>query len=145
MSTQWRMNDRMIELQPMPSEFANTKSEVLCSDCEKKSTVPFHFIGMKCAECGSYNTKTIARVDFPTGPIDNSSIMTQQQYNELHQQVMQEMSGNQAESDSENDDIEEGDDMEDAELVDEEDEDDGADVPDLIENANSNQSTERSE
>ena len=39
-------------------EYADLYREILCRDCNKKSTVLFHIVGMKCGEegCGSYNT-----------------------------------------------------------------------------------------
>mmetsp|Transcript_7878 Transcript_7878/g.11687 ORF Transcript_7878/g.11687 Transcript_7878/m.11687 type:complete len:560 (-) Transcript_7878:57-1736(-) len=48
---------RQIDIQPMPEEFANQKSTVLCNECLNYSEVPFHFIAMKCGNCGSFNTK----------------------------------------------------------------------------------------
>jgi hypothetical protein len=36
--------------------------DILCNDCDKKGTAPFHWLYHKCGCCGSYNTKVI-RVD----------------------------------------------------------------------------------
>ena len=30
--------------------------DILCYDCDKKSTTLFHFLGLKCKLCGSFNT-----------------------------------------------------------------------------------------
>lgn len=57
MSRQWLLYDRLIQIQPMPSEFAESKANILCCDCNKKSEIAYHFVGLKCADCGSYNTK----------------------------------------------------------------------------------------
>jgi hypothetical protein len=65
MEAAWRQLDASIQAQPMPPEFSQARCFVLCSDCEKKSHSPFHFLGQKCAECGSYNTKIISREGFP--------------------------------------------------------------------------------
>eukprot|EP01039_Chlorochromonas_danica_P010806 gene10805-12011_t len=34
----------------------NRHVEVLCFDCESKSVTDFHFLGLECKECGSFNT-----------------------------------------------------------------------------------------
>ncbi len=31
-------------------------SQIICNDCQARSTVSFHVLGMKCSSCGSYNT-----------------------------------------------------------------------------------------
>ena len=40
----------------MPEEYKNTKMTVLCNDCLKRSSVPFHILPGKCQHCRSYNT-----------------------------------------------------------------------------------------
>lgn len=40
----------------MPREYADLYREILCRDCNKTTTTLFHIVGMKCGECGSYNT-----------------------------------------------------------------------------------------
>jgi RING finger/CHY zinc finger protein 1 len=52
----WKMIDLFLSNQTMPEEFINDKSEIYCNDCEKKSTVNFHFIYHKCLTCNGYNT-----------------------------------------------------------------------------------------
>lgn len=32
---------------------------ILCNDCEKKGTAPFHWLYHKCSSCGSYNTRLL--------------------------------------------------------------------------------------
>lgn len=56
METQFRNLDVAIQGQPMPSEFRDTKAAILCNDCSGKSTVPYHWLGLKCSICRSYNT-----------------------------------------------------------------------------------------
>lgn len=56
METQFRNLDVVIQSQPMPPEFGDTKATILCNDCSGKSTVPYHWLGLKCSICRSYNT-----------------------------------------------------------------------------------------
>ncbi|KAK3914060.1 RING finger and CHY zinc finger domain-containing protein 1 [Frankliniella fusca] len=56
MSRLWKYFDEEIKNTPMPEEFMNFKAEILCKDCHKESTVTFHVVALKCANCGSYNT-----------------------------------------------------------------------------------------
>ncbi|CAG9313569.1 unnamed protein product [Blepharisma stoltei] len=51
--------DKQIEATPMPEEYKNIECNILCNDCLEKSTILFHFYGLKCKECGSYNTSRI--------------------------------------------------------------------------------------
>lgn len=52
--------DLMLSNHVMPSEYDNVRSEILCNDCEMKSTVKFHFVYHKCSYCKSYNTKVLS-------------------------------------------------------------------------------------
>lgn len=56
MESQFRNLDVAIQTQPMPPEFRDTTAVVLCNDCSGKSTVPYHWLGLKCSICRSYNT-----------------------------------------------------------------------------------------
>ncbi|PHH90713.1 hypothetical protein CDD83_2867 [Cordyceps sp. RAO-2017] len=56
METQFRNLDVAIQSQPMPPEFRDTKATVLCNDCSGRSTVSYHWLGLKCSICRSYNT-----------------------------------------------------------------------------------------
>jgi hypothetical protein len=56
METQFRNLDLAIHGQPMPAEFQDTKAIILCNDCSGRSTVPYHWLGLKCRICLSYNT-----------------------------------------------------------------------------------------
>lgn len=56
METQFRNLDRAIESQPMPPGFQDTQAMISCNDCYAKSIVKYHWLGLKCAVCDSYNT-----------------------------------------------------------------------------------------
>lgn len=56
METQFRNLDVAILSQPMPPEFRDTRATVLCNDCSGKCVVPYHWLGLKCSICQSYNT-----------------------------------------------------------------------------------------
>ena len=53
------MLDIEINNTPLPDEYKDKDVEILCNDCEQKSTVKFHFYGLKCKSCCSYNTTQI--------------------------------------------------------------------------------------
>ncbi|KAF5022971.1 hypothetical protein F66182_4969 [Fusarium sp. NRRL 66182] len=56
MESQFRNLDVAIQTQPMPPEFRDTTAVILCNDCSGKSTVRYHWLGLKCSICQSYNT-----------------------------------------------------------------------------------------
>jgi hypothetical protein len=56
MESQFRSMDASIQSQPMPPEFRDTRAVVLCNDCCAKSTTGYHWLGLKCVICNSYNT-----------------------------------------------------------------------------------------
>jgi len=56
MSRAWQSVDREVAATPMPREYADLYRAILCRDCNKSSTSVFHIVGLKCGECGSYNT-----------------------------------------------------------------------------------------
>lgn len=59
METQFRNLDRAIESQPMPAHFQDTRALVHCNDCCSKTNVKYHWLGLKCGLCDSYNTAQI--------------------------------------------------------------------------------------
>ncbi|KAI2790435.1 hypothetical protein POX_d05948 [Penicillium oxalicum] len=59
MESTFRNLDRTIESQPMPAEFTDTKALIYCNDCGAKSVVKYHWLGLKCDLCESYNTAQI--------------------------------------------------------------------------------------
>ncbi|KAE8147263.1 hypothetical protein BDV25DRAFT_160777 [Aspergillus avenaceus] len=56
MESTFRNLDRTIQSQPMPPEFKGTKALIYCNDCGAKSVVKYHWLGLKCDMCESYNT-----------------------------------------------------------------------------------------
>jgi ribosomal protein S27E len=56
MESTFRNLDRTIQSQPMPEEFKDTRALVYCNDCGAKSVVEYHWLGLKCDMCESYNT-----------------------------------------------------------------------------------------
>jgi RING finger/CHY zinc finger protein 1 len=44
----------------LPEEVKNHKVNILCNEClHKTNDAPFHFYGIKCGNCGTFNTKMI--------------------------------------------------------------------------------------
>ncbi|KAI4167918.1 MAG: hypothetical protein LQ343_006788 [Gyalolechia ehrenbergii] len=62
MEMQFRHLERAIESQPMPPEFQDTKAWVYCNDCNVKSSVKYHWLGLKCGVCDSYNTAQLQMI-----------------------------------------------------------------------------------
>uniref|UniRef100_A0A7S2LNN7 Uncharacterized protein n=1 Tax=Leptocylindrus danicus TaxID=163516 RepID=A0A7S2LNN7_9STRA len=62
MGTYWEKLDAAIRMQPMPEAYANTQSTVYCQDCGTSGKVKYHFVGLKCGSCGSYNTRETERI-----------------------------------------------------------------------------------
>ncbi|XP_033738055.1 RING finger and CHY zinc finger domain-containing protein 1-like [Pecten maximus] len=56
MDNVWEHIDEEILHTPMPEEYKDYIVQILCRDCHKESSVLFHVLGLKCQECGSYNT-----------------------------------------------------------------------------------------
>ncbi|KAI1275759.1 hypothetical protein F5Y07DRAFT_164303 [Xylaria sp. FL0933] len=56
MESQFRNLDLSIQAQPMPAEFKDARAIVLCHDCSAKSSTMYHWLGLKCGVCQSYNT-----------------------------------------------------------------------------------------
>ncbi|RVX73098.1 hypothetical protein B0A52_02224 [Exophiala mesophila] len=48
--------DRHIEEQPMPEEYRDNRAYIFCNDCNSRSITKYHWLGLKCAICESYNT-----------------------------------------------------------------------------------------
>jgi hypothetical protein len=61
MSQYFNRIDQMLAFERMPDEYQGWRSLIFCSDCEQRSTVPYHYVYHKCAAgtCGSYNTKVM--------------------------------------------------------------------------------------
>ncbi|XP_015748077.1 PREDICTED: RING finger and CHY zinc finger domain-containing protein 1-like [Acropora digitifera] len=65
----WRMLDNEISMTPMPEEYNNFYVKILCRDCHKESRVRFHVVGLKCMECGSYNTSREGEEGVPVAAV----------------------------------------------------------------------------
>jgi len=56
METQFRRLDHHIDEQPMPEEYRDNRAYVFCNDCNSRSITKYHWLGLKCSICESYNT-----------------------------------------------------------------------------------------
>lgn len=65
MKDQWEHMDMLVEQTTMPENYQNWKVKVLCSDCHKETENIFHVIGIKCLNCGGYNTRRIGNEPSP--------------------------------------------------------------------------------
>ncbi|KAF0985025.1 hypothetical protein FDP41_000064 [Naegleria fowleri] len=55
-----RIIDEEIANTPLPKELQDKKVKILCNEClQRNDEAPFHIFGIKCPNCGSYNTKQI--------------------------------------------------------------------------------------
>jgi len=55
----WANYEYSVKMQKMPDEYKFWETNILCNDCNKKSTTKYHFIGHKCIHCKSWNTNII--------------------------------------------------------------------------------------
>lgn len=56
MESQFRRLDRHIEEQPMPEEYRDNRAYIFCNDCNDRSVTSYHWLGLRCSLCESYNT-----------------------------------------------------------------------------------------
>ncbi|MCJ1229604.1 hypothetical protein MMC12_006273 [Toensbergia leucococca] len=73
MEMQFRHLERAIETQPMPAQFQDTRAWVYCNDCSAKTAVKYHWLGLKCAVCDSYNTAQLQILSGPESEAEPSS------------------------------------------------------------------------
>ncbi|XP_071686362.1 zinc finger protein BRUTUS-like [Rutidosis leptorrhynchoides] len=59
MSVYFGMLDALMSSEVLPEEYRNRCQDILCNDCDKKGSAPFHWLYHKCGSCGSYNTRVI--------------------------------------------------------------------------------------
>ncbi|KAF2317795.1 hypothetical protein GH714_041109 [Hevea brasiliensis] len=59
MSVYFGMLDALLASEELPEEYQDRCQDILCNDCDKKGTAPFHWLYHKCRFCGSYNTRVI--------------------------------------------------------------------------------------
>lgn len=55
----------IIKEQPMPPEFQDVRSVIFCNDCSAKCSTPYHFLGLRCQICQSFNTMELDRSPMP--------------------------------------------------------------------------------
>ncbi|EFW98680.1 chy and ring finger domain protein [Grosmannia clavigera kw1407] len=65
MESLFRRLDKHLEEQPMPEEYTNTRAVILCNDCEAKTTTKYHWGGLRCEVCLSYNTVELHLLNSP--------------------------------------------------------------------------------
>lgn len=63
MSEYFTLLDSAVRMQPMPPAYSETTSNIYCQDCCQMGKIGYHFVGLKCQHCGSYNTRELQRVD----------------------------------------------------------------------------------
>ncbi|XP_068968981.1 RING finger and CHY zinc finger domain-containing protein 1 isoform X1 [Bombus flavifrons] len=68
MTDLWKFLDMEVSSTPMPEEYKDYKVDILCKDCHEESTVKFHIVGLKCLNCGSYNTCRVKGSPSPADP-----------------------------------------------------------------------------
>ncbi|CAI0553175.1 unnamed protein product [Linum tenue] len=59
MSVYFGMLDALLASEVLPEEYRDRCQDILCNDCNKKGSAPFHWLYHKCGSCGSYNTRVI--------------------------------------------------------------------------------------
>ena len=52
----WRELDKEVRHTVMPDQYQDLLARVFCRDCQATGVSPFHVVGLKCSQCGSYNT-----------------------------------------------------------------------------------------
>ena len=66
MAAAWTERAHDIESQPMPPDLAR-EVNILCNDCETKSDKRnWHFLGVQCPSCNSFNTVITSDSDQPS-------------------------------------------------------------------------------
>jgi hypothetical protein len=101
----WTFQDQLLAAQPMPQEFANARSNILCNDCGKKGEVAFHFIGHKCSHCGSYNTKKISTTGMPDVLTQNLVFQSMNERLLQQQNIQEDLSIDEEEEEEEEEEI----------------------------------------
>ena len=66
MESMFRRLDKHLQEQPMPDEYRNTRALILCNDCEAKTSTDYHWGGLRCEVCLSYNTVELLLINPPT-------------------------------------------------------------------------------
>jgi hypothetical protein len=62
MTEYFALLDAAVRMQPMPTAYTSTISNIYCQDCNETGQTQYHFVGCKCPHCGSYNTRELGRM-----------------------------------------------------------------------------------
>ena len=65
MSKQFRELHNLVLAQPMPPAYAHARSQIRCICCRAVAVVPFHFLGLECPNCKSFNTQVLGTTGLP--------------------------------------------------------------------------------
>lgn len=68
MESQFRRLDKHLEEQPMPPEYRDTRAAILCNDCGTRMSTRYHWGGLRCEVCLSYNTVEMGILNSPHPP-----------------------------------------------------------------------------
>ena len=76
MEIQFRNYDAAIQNQPMPDEYRDARAVVSCNDCSAKSQTAYHWLGLRCSICQSYNTVALQLLNLPSNavPVPGSEV-----------------------------------------------------------------------
>lgn len=69
MEIQFRNYDAAIQNQPMPDEYRDARAVVSCNDCSAKSQTAYHWLGLRCSICQSYNTVALQLLNLPSNAL----------------------------------------------------------------------------
>jgi tyrosyl-DNA phosphodiesterase 2 len=79
MEYRFRQLDMEIIRQPMPPDYTDARAVISCNDCSAKSQTAFHWLGLKCAVCTSYNTTQLQLLNMPGGAAEQAPQPSSQQ------------------------------------------------------------------
>ncbi|KAB5585902.1 hypothetical protein GE09DRAFT_43549 [Coniochaeta sp. 2T2.1] len=76
MEIQFRNYDAAIQSQPMPEDYRDARAVVSCNDCSAKSQTAYHWLGLRCSICQSYNTVALQLLNLPSNalPVPGSEV-----------------------------------------------------------------------
>ncbi len=87
MEYHFRQLDMQIFQQPMPPDYADSRAVISCNDCCAKSQTAYHWLGLKCAVCRSYNTTQLQLLNMPGGAAADEQQQQDQNQAELQQPI----------------------------------------------------------
>lgn len=117
MARTWTAYDRYIARLPMPEEWSETRARIACNDCSEKGETKFHFAGLKCPNCGGYNTTMLDLLNAPTVEQQEAAEKRrrEEEQHQQHQPVFEEapLEDDEDEDDDDSEDEDEDDSKED--------------------------------